>query len=184
VRITCTRPLNYIASDSHTDANAVEGVGSLGKNSSTKLKEKKKLKKEKKTREKCGRSKREIRKTVQLNTLSWYLTCGGSQWDVAYLPDSWNSVTCVGMASEHTSMVCIAQKPRVDSRCESLYRSGLFYYSNPDELEKGTISIRRENRLKRSPKQAHLAHSEQTEIVTAKKMWVRDKRWTLRCNVC
>lgn len=146
----------------------------------------KKMKKGEKKHERNARggSKREIRKTVQLNTLSWYLTCGGSQWDVAYLPDSWNSVTCVGMASEHTSMVCIAQKPRVDSRCESLYRSGLFYYSNPDELEKGTISIRRENRLKRSSKQAHLAHSEQTEIVTAKKMWVRDKRWTLRCNVC
>lgn len=117
MRITCTRPLNYFASDSHTDANAVEGVRITGQKLWHKIEREKKLKKKKKTgkktREKCGRSKREIRKTVQLNTLSWYLTCGGSQWDVAYLPDSWNSVTCVGMASEHTSMVCLsAETPR------------------------------------------------------------------------
>jgi len=35
---------------------------------------------------------------------------------------------------------------RVDSRRESFYRSGLFYYSNLGELEKRTISVRRETR--------------------------------------
>lgn len=40
----------------------------------------------------------------------------------------------------------ITRRPRVDSRRESFYRSGLFYYSNPGKLEKRTISVRRETR--------------------------------------
>lgn len=42
--------------------------------------------------------------------------------------------------------VYITRRSRVNSRCKSFYRSGLFYYSNPGELEKRTISIRRGTR--------------------------------------
>lgn len=125
----------------------------------------------------AGSREEQIRNTVQLNTLSWYLTCVGvasssiSSWFLKFCDSCRDSIGAYnGVYNTNT--------PRREST--QVFLSILFYYNNPGELEKRTISIRRETRqiAENDLQSRHisLAHSEQIELGTAKKMWVRDKR--------
>jgi hypothetical protein len=119
---------------------------------------------------------------VQLNTLSWYLTCGGSQLgSSAYLRDSWNSARLLA-ARRYVGGDIARLVPRRLARCEPPYRSRACSTTvtptNPPPLpppppgERDNLGPPRGAREETDPqsRHTHLAHSVQTpKLGTAKR---------------
>lgn len=109
-----------------------------------------------------GRSKKKICNTVQFNTLSWYTWHVGVASGSAYLFVIPGILRFLAGWHRYNGTYMYKRGGSASTRetRKSLYRSGLFYYSNLDQLERRTISARRETRqiARSDPQSRHTSY--------------------------